>query len=45
MSGAYFGAAVRTPMGRVGGQLAAVRPDDLAAAVISALLARVPALD
>jgi acetyl-CoA acyltransferase len=45
MSGAYFGAAVRTPMGRVGGQLAAVRPDDLAATAISALLARVPALD
>jgi acetyl-CoA acyltransferase len=36
---------VRTPMGRAGGQLAAVRPDDLASAAISALLARTPTLD
>ena len=41
---AFFAAAVRTPMGRAGGQLATVRPDDLAAEVIRALLARVPAL-
>jgi 3-oxoadipyl-CoA thiolase len=34
--------AVRTPLGRYGGGLAAVRPDDLAAHVISALGARVP---
>jgi acetyl-CoA acyltransferase len=41
---AYFATAVRTPMGRAGGQLAAVRPDDLAALVITSLLARVPSL-
>ena len=32
--------AVRTPMGRFGGALASVRPDDLAAHVIAALVAR-----
>jgi acetyl-CoA acyltransferase len=32
--------AVRTPMGRYGGALSAVRPDDLGAVAISALLAR-----
>src|SRR5918999_3613342 len=32
--------AVRTPMGRFGGVLAAVRPDDLAAHVITELLSR-----
>jgi acetyl-CoA acetyltransferase family protein len=37
--------AVRTPIGRHGGALASVRPDDLAARVISALLQRTPALD
>jgi acetyl-CoA acetyltransferase family protein len=37
--------AVRTPIGRHGGALAAVRPDDLAAGVISALLSRAPDLD
>jgi acetyl-CoA acetyltransferase family protein len=37
--------AVRTPIGRHGGALAAVRPDDLAAGAISALLSRVPGLD
>ena len=42
---AFFAAAVRTPMGRAGGQLASVRPDDLAAEVVGALLARVPALE
>jgi acetyl-CoA acyltransferase len=45
VTGAYFATAVRTPMGRAGGQLAAVRPDDLASTAISALLARTPALD
>src|SRR5579872_5307186 len=38
-------AAVRSPVGRLGGALAVVRPDDLAAAALSALLARVPGLD
>jgi acetyl-CoA acyltransferase len=42
---AFFAAAVRTPMGRAGGQLATVRPDDLAAEVIRALLSRVPTLE
>ncbi|HUY11367.1 MAG TPA: acetyl-CoA C-acyltransferase [Candidatus Dormibacteraeota bacterium] len=32
--------AVRTPIGRLGGALAEVRPDDLAATVIAALIAR-----
>ena len=32
--------AVRTPMGRIGGALAHVRPDDLAASTMSALMAR-----
>ncbi len=45
VTGAYFATAVRTPTGRAGGQLAAVRPDDLASTAISALLARTPALD
>jgi acetyl-CoA acetyltransferase family protein len=37
--------AVRTPVGRIGGALAAVRPDDLAAGVIKALVARQPGVD
>jgi acetyl-CoA acetyltransferase family protein len=37
--------ALRTPVGRHGGALAGVRPDDLAAGVLSALLSRVPAVD
>ena len=36
--------ACRTPMGRIGGQLAGVRPDDLAAHVIGALMERNPTL-
>ncbi len=36
---------VRTPMGKIGGQLALVRPDDLAAHVIKGLLVRNPDLD
>ncbi len=35
----------RTPMGRLGGQLAFVRPDDLAARVVASLLERNPSLD
>jgi acetyl-CoA acyltransferase len=42
---AYIVDAVRTPIGRIGGGLAEVRTDDLAAGVISALLARSPDLD
>jgi acetyl-CoA acetyltransferase family protein len=37
--------AVRTPVGRFGGALAKVRPDDLAALVVRALLERSPSLD
>jgi acetyl-CoA acyltransferase len=42
---AYVYEAVRTPFGRYGGALAGVRPDDLAAHVVRALLERVPGLD
>ena len=45
MSDAYIYEAVRTPFGRFGGALAGVRPDDLAAHALRALLERVPALD
>jgi acetyl-CoA acyltransferase len=41
---AYVYAAVRTPFGRLGGALAGVRPDDLAAAVMTGVLAKTPAL-
>ncbi|NJQ06996.1 thiolase family protein [Streptomyces lonarensis] len=37
--------AVRTPCGRYGGALSGVRPDDLAAHVVRALVGRSPALD
>ncbi len=40
MSEAFITAAVRTPIGRAGGALAEIRPDDLAAAAIRALIAR-----
>jgi len=42
---AYVLDAVRTPFGRYGGALAGVRPDDLAAHVVRALLERSPELD
>ncbi|KHL12480.1 acetyl-CoA acyltransferase [Mumia flava] len=42
---AYVYDAVRTPFGRYGGALSGVRPDDLAATVVSATLARSPGLD
>jgi acetyl-CoA acetyltransferase family protein len=45
VSSAYVYEAVRTPFGRYGGALSGIRPDDLAAEVLKALLARVPALD
>jgi acetyl-CoA acyltransferase len=44
-SSAYVYAAVRTPFGRFSGGLSAVRPDDLAAAVLQGLLGKVPLLD
>jgi acetyl-CoA acetyltransferase family protein len=37
--------AVRTPIGRYGGALAGIRPDDLAAHVVRAVVDRAPALD
>lgn len=42
---AYLVEGVRTPVGRYGGALSTVRPDDLAAHVIHELLARHPGLD
>jgi 3-oxoadipyl-CoA thiolase len=45
MGEAYLVAGVRTPIGRYGGALAAVRPDDLAAHVIRALTGRFPGVD
>ena len=41
----YVVDAVRTPVGRIGGGLAGVRPDDLGAAAVRGLLDRVPGLD
>jgi len=40
MTGVYVVDALRTPMGKIGGQLAYVRPDDLAAHVIRRLVER-----
>ena len=45
MTTAYLVAGVRTPFGRYGGALAAVRPDDLAAHVLRALTQRLPSVD
>jgi acetyl-CoA acetyltransferase family protein len=45
MTDTYILDAVRTPFGRYSGALAGVRPDDLAAGALKALLARTPALD
>ncbi|MCW2899360.1 MAG: paaE [Streptosporangiaceae bacterium] len=41
----YIVDAVRTPVGKYGGALAAVRPDDLAAHVVRSLVHRTPQLD
>jgi len=45
MSEAYVVTGVRTPIGRYGGALAPVRPDDLAAHVIATLRERVASVD
>jgi acetyl-CoA acetyltransferase family protein len=45
MSEAYVLDAIRTPFGRFNGALAGVRPDDLGAHVVKALLERSPDLD
>jgi acetyl-CoA acetyltransferase family protein len=37
--------AIRTPLGRIGGALAGVRPDDLLAGVVRAVVERAPSLD
>jgi acetyl-CoA acyltransferase len=42
---AYVYDAVRTPFGRLGGGLAATRPDDLGAVAVRTLLSRSPGLD
>jgi len=41
----FLADAVRTPIGRYGGALAGVRPDDLAATAVRALVDRSPGLD
>ncbi|MBT2489939.1 thiolase family protein [Streptomyces sp. ISL-96] len=41
----YIVDAVRTPIGKFGGALSSVRPDDLAAHVVKSLAARTPGLD
>jgi acetyl-CoA C-acetyltransferase len=45
MTDAYLVAGIRTPIGRYGGELAPVRPDDLAAHALRSLADRVPQLD
>ncbi len=45
MQTAYIIDAVRTPIGKYGGKLATIRPDDLLAVVIKALVDRNPAVD
>jgi acetyl-CoA acetyltransferase family protein len=45
VSSAFILDAIRSPFGRYGGGLAAVRPDDLAAHAVRALLERTPALE
>jgi acetyl-CoA acyltransferase len=45
MTASFVYAAARTPFGRFGGALAEVRPDDLAAAALTGVLAQVPAFD
>ncbi|MEU3795639.1 thiolase family protein [Streptomyces fructofermentans] len=45
MTDSYLYSAARTPFGKFAGTLADVRPDDLAAQIISATLAKTPALD
>jgi acetyl-CoA acetyltransferase family protein len=45
MNEAFVYEAIRTPFGRFGGALAAVRPDDLAAGALRALLDRAGGLD
>ncbi|TXR57004.1 thiolase family protein [Quadrisphaera setariae] len=45
MPSAHLYASARTPFGRFGGAMAGVRPDDLAATALSAVLEKAPSLD
>ena len=45
MNEAFICAARRTPIGRYGGALSSVRPDDLGAVPLKALMAQLPSLD
>lgn len=45
MKSAYIVDIVRTPVGKFGGSLSSVRPDDMAAHVIKELLKRSPGFD
>ena len=45
MEDAYICDAIRTPFGRYGGHLSSMRPDDLAAVPIKALMERNPTVD
>ena len=45
MTEAYICDYIRTPIGRFGGALASVRPDDLAAIPLKALMERNPDVD
>ena len=45
MPNAYIVDAVRTPIGKFGGALSSVRPDDLAAHVLRELMRRNPSVD
>ncbi|MEE8294073.1 MAG: 3-oxoadipyl-CoA thiolase [Sphingomonadales bacterium] len=45
MAEAFLVDGVRTPIGRFGGALASVRPDDMAAHVLKGLMARQPSVD
>ncbi len=45
MTDAFICDAIRTPFGRYGGSLASVRPDDLGALPLAALMARNPKVD
>lgn len=45
MNDAYICDGIRTPIGRYGGALSSLRPDDLSAVTLKALMARNPQLD
>ncbi len=45
MREAFICAGVRTPIGRFGGALATIRPDDMLALVLAEVVGRAPGLD